>query len=224
MMIGKSLSFVTPQQQKQQGRMPSTSLQQSDDNNNNDSSSSFTRRFTNPVLDDPFLPLTDGTMAQIVAPALQVFYVTLVQAPYPSWLQLSSRANSELLFFEPGRGSLVAPALIHGAGLACCWLLGALAAKAYEQENIDPTVSGYGQVLLAVMKAGAFATGVLIFATQMDLLSEFGRYVQLGESPETDLRLLTAWTEGFRDVLFEAVVITSMRMYLAVSIARRKGL
>lgn len=62
------------------------------------------------------------------------------------------------------------------------------------------------------MKAGAFATGILIVSTQIDLLLEFKRYVQVGESEETDLRLLVAMVEVINDVFFEAVVLSSWRI------------
>lgn len=180
-----------------------------------DEGSAYLRRFTEPVLDDPSLPLTDVLMAQIVAPALQVFWIGVVKNPSPSWLQ--PIFNSDMLY--QGRGSLLAPTLIHGAGLASCWLLGALASQAYERKAFDPTLEGggYGTVFLTIIKAGAFATGALIFATQMDLLFEYGRWVQLGESTEIDLRLLTAIVELLNDIFFEALVLTSFRLYLAVS-------
>jgi len=119
---------------------------------------------------------------------------------------------------------LLAPTLIHGAGLACCWVLGALAARGYEKTAIDPTIEGYGTVIFSLMKAGAFAVGILILSTQLDLLQEFGRWVQPGESEAIDVRLLTAWSEGARDVTFEAGTISIMRLYLALSIARGKKL
>jgi hypothetical protein len=174
-------------------------------------------RFTDPRLDDPFLPLTDVLMAQIVAPSLQVFWLSLVRAPSPTWLK-AIFTNA----LWQSRGSLVAPTLIHGAGLACCWLLGALAAKAYERKAIDPTVEGYGTVVWTILKAGAFATGVLVLCTQIDLLLEFRRYVQPGESEETDLRLLSALVEVLNDVIFEASTLTTMRLYLAYSTASNK--
>jgi hypothetical protein len=172
-------------------------------------------RFTNPVLDDPFLPLSDVCTAQIVAPSLQVFWISLIHGPSPTWL----RPIFDSAVLWQTRGSLMAPTLIHGAGMACCWLLGALAARAYERKAIDPTFEGggYGSVFGTIVKAGAFATGVLILATQADLLLEFGRFVQPGESEATDLRLLSAWVEVLNDVVFEATTITMFRMYLAVS-------
>jgi hypothetical protein len=176
----------------------------------------FITRFTNPVLDDPSLPLTDVLMAQIVAPSLQVFWIRLLHSPSPSWLQPVFTADT---LYGSTRGSLLAPTLIHGAGLSCCWLLGALAAKAYERKSFDPTTEGggYGEVLVSIVKAGAFASGALIFATQLDLLLEYGRWVQPGESPEIDVRLLSAIVELLNDIIFEAIVLTSMRLYLAVS-------
>lgn len=182
------------------------------ENNGSDRAASmgFVRRFTNPVIDDPWLPLSDVSTAQIVAPALQVFWISLVHAPSPSWLR--PIFDKELW---QARGALLAPTLIHGAALACCWLAGALAAEAYSRKAIDPTVEGYGAVLGSILKAGAFATGLLVFATQIDLLLEFGRYVQPGESPEIDLRLLSALVEVLNDVIFEASTLASFRLLLA---------
>jgi hypothetical protein len=172
-------------------------------------------RFFNPIIDDPGLPFADTLVAQIVAPSLQVFWIGLIHAPSPIWLR--PIFDSQLW---QARGSLVAPTLIHGAGLACCWIAGALAAQAYERKAIDPTVEGYGTVVWSIMKAGAFAVGLLIFSTQVDLLFEFGRFVLPGESEATDLRLLSAIVEILNDVAFEASVITSMRLYLAFVTAR----
>ncbi|EJK67047.1 hypothetical protein THAOC_11966 [Thalassiosira oceanica] len=116
-------------------------------------------------------------------------------------------------------GSLLAPALIHGAGLAVCWLAGALAARSWEREafTVGPAEGGegegvgllgrYGTVLSRLFQAGAFASGVLILSTQTDLLLEFGRYVQYGESDSTDLRLAVATVEVASDIFWEAVVI-----------------
>ena len=70
----------------------------------------------------------------------------------------------------------------------------------------------YETVIGRLVKAGAFATGILIVSTQLDLLLEFKRYVQVGESEETDLRLLVAIIEVINDVFFEALVIGSWRI------------
>jgi hypothetical protein len=171
---------------------------------------SLLERFISPVIDDRGLPVTDTLMAQIVAPSLQVFWISLVHAPRPTWL--FSIFQSQLW---AAKGSLLAPTLIHGAGLACCWIAGALAAEAYQRKAIDPTVEGYGTVIFTIVKAGAFASGLLIVGTQLDLLLEFGRWVQPGESPEIDLRLLTAIVELLNDIVFEASTIATMRLSLA---------
>jgi hypothetical protein len=63
-----------------------------------------------------------------------------------------------------------------------------------------------------LIQAGAFATGILIVSTQLDLLLEFKRYVQYGESEETDLRILVATVELINDVVFEALVLGSWRV------------
>lgn len=63
-----------------------------------------------------------------------------------------------------------------------------------------------------LVQAGAFATGILIVSTQIDLLLEFNRYVQFGESEETDLRLIVATVELVNDFVFESVVLSSWRI------------
>ena len=174
-------------------------------------------RFSDPIIDDPGLPLADTMVAQIVAPSLQVFWLSLVHAPSPTWL----KPIFDNTLWQT-QGSLLAPTLIHGAGLAFCWLMGALAAQAYRKEAFDPTVDGYGTVLFRIAQAGAFATGLLILGTQIDLFLEFGRYVQPGESEEIDLRLLSAVVELLNDVIFEASCITGSRLFLAIMTARGK--
>ena len=174
-------------------------------------------RFNDPIIDDPGLPLADTMVAQIVAPSLQVFWLSLVHAPSPTWL----KPIFDNTLWQT-QGALLAPTLIHGAGLAFCWLMGALAAQAYRKEAFDPTVDGYGTVLSRIAQAGAFATGLLIIGTQIDLFLEFGRYVQPGGSEEIDLRLLSAVVELLNDVIFEASCLTSSRLFLAIMTARGK--
>lgn len=179
--------------------------------NDDDGAESITQRFLSPRLDDPGLPLADALISQIVAPSLQVFSLGINHAPSPTWL----KPLSSSLFYT--RGSLVAPTLIHGAGLACCWIAGALAAKAYESDAFDVSNGkGYGVVLTRLVKAGAFATGLLLLSSQINLYLEFGgKFVQLGESEETDVRLLTAIIEVINDVFFEGVLLSSWRLYRA---------
>eukprot|EP00584_Thalassiosira_punctigera_P000966 CAMPEP_0172538544 /NCGR_PEP_ID=MMETSP1067-20121228/9915_1 /TAXON_ID=265564 ORGANISM="Thalassiosira punctigera, Strain Tpunct2005C2" /NCGR_SAMPLE_ID=MMETSP1067 /ASSEMBLY_ACC=CAM_ASM_000444 /LENGTH=319 /DNA_ID=CAMNT_0013324061 /DNA_START=116 /DNA_END=1075 /DNA_ORIENTATION=- len=208
-------------------------------NNNNRSTTletsndgSIFQRFLSPRIDDTGLPLTDVLIAQIVAPTFQIYWLLLNHAPNPTWLQPISSYFGEAPELAP-RGSLLAPTLIHGAGLAVCWIAGALAARMYERESF--TVKGeigegnslsrrrsaagaldvigrYDTVLLRLFQAGAFASGMLIVSTQLDLLAEFGGYVQYGESDETDFRLLVATVEVINDIFWEALVIGSWRI------------
>lgn len=161
-------------------------------------------RFVNPRVDDPALPLSEAGIAQIVAPSLQIFWLVFNEQPYPSWAR---PIMSDVIF--PVRGSFLAPTLIHGAGLSCCWLLGCLAARAFEKEAFEGSIP---QVLLSTFKAGAFACGLLILSTQVDLFIDLGGYVQLGESPESDRRILIAADEVTKDIFFEATVLLSWRI------------
>ena len=95
---------------------------------------SILQRFLSPKIDDPGLPLTDVLLAQIVAPSFQTFWIFAAHAPTPSWLRPLGSYFGEAPELAP-RGSLLAPVLIHGAGLAVCWLAGALAARFYEEDS-----------------------------------------------------------------------------------------
>uniref|UniRef100_A0A7S2R781 Uncharacterized protein n=1 Tax=Eucampia antarctica TaxID=49252 RepID=A0A7S2R781_9STRA len=175
-----------------------------DDDNDN----GILSRFSNPRLDDPGLVVADSLIAQVVGPTMELFTLSAVKAPLPSWA----------LPVAPGlletRGVLLGPTLIHGAGLACCWIAGALAAKAFEKESFGN--KDYGTVLSRTWQAGAFAAGILIFSTQLDLFFQFnGHFVEFGQSEQIDIRLLRASSEVFYDILFEAIVLTSWRLYRA---------
>jgi hypothetical protein len=202
-----------------------------DDNNDEENNNDLFQRFLSPQIDDPGLPLTDVLLAQIVAPTFQLYWVFIAHAPLPSWAKPLSTYFGEATELAP-RGSLLAPTLIHGAGLAVCWLAGALAAKSYERDaftlrnntyddennnrgnglSIGEKIKQYDAVLLRLFQAGAFACGILIVSTQVDLLLEFKRYVQFGESEETDFRLFLASVEVINDIFFEALVISSWRI------------
>ena len=82
---------------------------------------------------------------------------------------------------------------VRGAGMGGGTGTGAapiIAQAAREQDAIavNPTTKSYGTVLKS--QTGSFATGVLILSAQWDLHSEFGGYVQLGMSPETEDALM----------------------------------
>ena len=161
-------------------------------------------RFANPKIDDPWLPLTEAGLAQIVAPTLQLFWLVSAGSPYPSWAKPLYDPT-----FAP-RGAFLAPTLVHGAGLACCWILGCLAAKAFERDAFEGNL---GSVVVSTVKAGAFATGVLILATQVDFYQTMGGYVQFGDSPETDLQIIQGLVEVINDIVFEAVTLLTWRVF-----------
>lgn len=175
-----------------------------------DDEGNVVKRFAYPKIDDGGLPLSDALFAQIVAPSFLVFWLSVNRAPIPTWL------SSNSLFNSSAQGALVGPTLVHGAGLAVCWTMGALAARAYESDAFNVSGNrGYKEPIIRTLKAGAFATGLLVLSTQIDLFLEFGRYVDVGESEETDIRLLEALVEVINDVVFEAVILFAWRMYRA---------
>jgi hypothetical protein len=200
---------------------------------------SILSRFTNPRIDDPGLPLTDGLVVQVIAPSVQIAVRLVLGIPPPTWLQ----STDPSLLYNNRPGGLLAPTLLHGAKLALVWLVGALAARAYERPAISPvkrpassfgkdddpagTIStssrdrwDYSRVWLALFQAGAAATGLWIFATQVDVYIDVGGYAQWGDSTVTDARLIIAATEGIADFVCEAITIIIWRLYLAYQTER----
>jgi hypothetical protein len=193
-------------------------------------------RFTDPRIDDPGLPLTDGLVVQVIAPSVQIAVRLVLGIPPPTWLQ----STDPSLLYNNRPGGLLAPTLLHGAKLALVWLVGALAARAYERPAISPVKRSasvgkdddpagntssrdrwdYSRVWLALFQAGAAATGLWILATQVDLYIDVGGYVQWGDSTVTDARLIIAATEGIADFVCEAITIIIWRLYLAYQTER----
>jgi hypothetical protein len=211
-----SLSFVPifsarqrrhPLQTQTHSHLYNSNNKNNKNQNDKDDTTSIWTRFTSPRIDDPRLPLVDASVAQIVAPSLEIAWLTLAHAPAPSWLRPI-----------PG-GTLVAPTLVHGAALASCWMIGALAARAYERDALAPqrndSLFDYSILITRILQAGACSIGILILMTQLDLLLEFGRWVQPGESQDKDFRLLTAAVEVTNDCVFEAIALGSWRLFLA---------
>ena len=179
-----------------------TCLKDNSGSNGNEEAGIFDR-FLNPVLDDPWLPLNEAGVAQVVAPTLQLFWIAASKSPLPSWAQ----PLYDTTFVMP-RGSFLAPTLVHGAALATCWLVGCIAAEAFKKEAYEGT---YAQVLTSTIKAGAFACGLLVLGTQFDLYGEIG-FAQPGDSPETDVRIYRALVEVINDIVFEATTLISYRL------------
>ncbi len=189
-----------------------------DNDDESEESSDIISRFTSPKIDDAGLPLADSLISQIVAPTMQITWLSIVHAPIPSWLYSTTSKTNGMLFASssPGSGLLIVPTLIHGAGLTLCWILGCLAAKNFESDAFNISGGrGYKTVILRLVQSGSFAIGLLILATQIDLLVEYGRYVQPGESEEIDVRLLNAIVEVINDVVFEAGILSAWRIYRA---------
>lgn len=187
-------------------------LFQSPNDDDDDENLSLVNRFWNPVIDDPMLPLTEAGLVQVVGPTLQLFWLVSRNSPYPSW------ATPMYDYTFSPEGAFLAPTLIHGAGLAICWTMGCLAAQAYETKNfrVDdslPKEEEYTRITWNTIKAGAFACGILILATQADLYQEFGRFVQAGESKETDIRIYRAVVELINDIFFEFATLVPWRLF-----------
>ena len=214
--LGSSLSHRSQPQQPARQHQRTTSLLSMSFNDDDEEDDGVLSRFVAPRIDDIGLPIADAMVAQVVAPSFQILAISLTRTPIPMWL----RPGTDVLF--PTRGSLLAPTLIHGAGLACCWVLGALAARAFESEAFDVSGGrGYGEPIARTLKAGAFATGMLILATQIDLQNEFGGYVQFGYSDATDIRIAQALDDVLKDIFFEASTLFGWRMYRASLTAQR---
>lgn len=164
-------------------------------------------RFTAPRVDDPGLPYADALVC--ICGALFVASLGLTGSiPRPSWLFALVPPG-----VEPIRGiPYILPAFSHGVGLASCWILGAYAANAFEADAYTGTLR---EAVSRTWKAGAFATGCLLLASQAN--AAFVLALQgvdpLAASTEADRVTITTAFEVITDVLVQAGALTAFRVY-----------
>ena len=164
-------------------------------------------RFFAPAIDDPGLPLADSLV--VISGSLFIAYVVLaVGLPRPSWLvPMAGMPNVRALPF-------VLPTLAHGSALSVCWLLGGLAAQAFES---GAYMGSWREALSRTVKGGAFSTGLLILGTQTVLnarLDAMGLdpYVA-GGSYAADLVIAGTANELIVDTAVSAVGLIGFRLF-----------
>ena len=124
-------------------------------------------RFVAPRIDDPGLPLTDALVCIsgslfIAQWALNPAVPPSLKIPPPSWLSPTPLPGG-----IDWRGlPYILSTVSHGASLAACWVLGSLAASNYES---DAFMGTWQTALARTWRAGAFAVGVLLLSTQLEL-------------------------------------------------------
>jgi len=74
-------------------RSPNVLLQMAERGKGDHDNDNVLRRFTAPRIDDPGLPLSDVLVAQVIAPSLQIAWLSAAHAPQPSWLKPVLGAN-----------------------------------------------------------------------------------------------------------------------------------
>jgi hypothetical protein len=168
--------------------------------------SSIRKRFTAPTVDDPGLPYADA-LTSISATLLVAGLSLSGLIPPVTWLQPAE--------WMPAWRALpyIPPALVHGTQLATCWTLGALAANAYERAAF---CADLGTSISRTLRAGAFATGMLLLGTQIHTyleLSAVGLEPFLGASREVDVILINIANSVVIDVLAQASSLTAFRIY-----------
>ena len=178
-------------------------------------------RFLSPRIDDPGLPFADafvciGGALFIAQWALSPGIPPDVKIPPPSWL-----APVAMPAGVDWRGiPYILPTLVHGSELAACFVLGALAANAYESAAFDGTLR---EAITRTWRAGAFATGVLLLSTQATTyLSLTSQGLDPYTVPSTagidagaraDAQILSTAFEVLCDVAVQGVQLTLFRAY-----------
>mmetsp|Transcript_30286 Transcript_30286/g.59310 ORF Transcript_30286/g.59310 Transcript_30286/m.59310 type:complete len:171 (-) Transcript_30286:150-662(-) len=164
-------------------------------------------RFTNPKIDDKGLPLADAMVVLSSTMILGIFILTqgIIK---PSWLAPMSLA--------PQWRSLpfLFPALLHGSLLSMCWVIGGLAAQAYERESF----SEGAKALKATTKTWAFAVALMIFGVQLGLGREalhMGVLPLVGESEALDMLAVSKYSELIVDAALVGLFMTVWRQIRA---------
>ena len=158
------------------------------------------QRFTQPVIDDPGLPYADCLVTLSTTMAI-AYFVLATGNPRPSWL-----------IPQPGVPQIraipyILPTIAHGSQLAFCWLLGALAASAFQR---DAFCSSLLETISRTLRAGAFASGVLILGTQLVAYDIVGN-VEL--SAAANIKLNSLASEVSVDIISQAIALILFRIF-----------
>ena len=169
------------------------------------------KRFQSKKVKDRGLPIADALV--LTSATVLVALVSLSQHKAPSWL--NAEYLREVPRILPNLPALVG-SVVHGSKLSAVWVLGALAAEAYETEAYD---ADFAAAMKRTVKAGCFAVGLLILVEQNEMRQALEHVIGMpaseyvvGENREADLLINSKTSELFVDCASCAVAMLSWRI------------
>jgi hypothetical protein len=169
------------------------------------------KRFQPKKVKDRGLPIADALV--LTSATVLVALVSLSQHKAPSWL--NAEYLREVPRILPNLPALVG-SVVHGSKLSAVWVLGALAAEAYETEAYD---ADFAEAMKRTVKAGCFAVGLLILVEQNEMRQTLEHVIGMpaseyvvGENREADLLINSKTSELFVDCASCAVAMLSWRI------------
>ena len=169
------------------------------------------KRFQSKKVKDRGLPIADALV--LTSATVLVALVSLSQHKAPSWL--SAEYLREVPRILPNLPALVG-SVVHGSKLSAVWVLGALAAEAYETEAYD---ADFAEAVKRTVKAGCFAVGLLILVEQNEMRQALEHVIGMpaseyivGGNREADLLINSKTSELFVDCASCAVAMLSWRI------------
>ena len=169
------------------------------------------KRFQPKKVKDRGLPIADALV--LTSATVLVALVSLSQHKAPSWL--NAEYLREVPRILPNLPALVG-SVVHGSKLSAVWVLGALAAEAYETEAYD---ADFAEAVKRTVKAGCFAVGLLILVEQNEMRQALEHVIGMpaseyvvGENREADLLINSKTSELFVDCASCAVAMLSWRI------------
>ena len=169
------------------------------------------KRFQPKKVKDRGLPIADALV--LTSATVLVALVSLSQHKAPSWL--NAEYLREVPRILPNLPALVG-SVVHGSKLSAVWVLGALAAEAYETEAYD---ADFAEAMKRTVKAGCFAVGLLILVEQNEMRQALEHVIGMpaseyivGGNREADLLINSKTSELFVDCASCAVAMLSWRI------------